>query len=86
MVIINPEGTSPYPCLLLGLQLTFSAAADVLLWRKWEISTGILGVAACAWGVFERSGYTLLTLLANAALALVVITFVYAKSCGFLGR
>eukprot|EP00850_Spirogloea_muscicola_P015917 SM000126S26293 [mRNA] locus=s126:35899:37789:- [translate_table: standard] len=60
--------------------------ADVLLWRKWTVSSGILGVATLAWILFEWSGYTLLTLLANTLLILVAAVFVWAQAAAFLNR
>jgi hypothetical protein len=60
--------------------------ADILLWKKWQISAAILGVATVTWVLFEWSGYTLLTLLANTALILVVAVFVWAQVAHFLNR
>lgn len=59
-------------------------AADVLLWRKWQISAGILAVAAVAWILFELSNYTLLTLLGNTALLVVLVVFAWAQVASLL--
>eukprot|EP00271_Cylindrocystis_brebissonii_P012840 TRINITY_DN32351_c0_g1_i1.p1 TRINITY_DN32351_c0_g1~~TRINITY_DN32351_c0_g1_i1.p1 ORF type:complete len:228 (-),score=37.31 TRINITY_DN32351_c0_g1_i1:973-1656(-) len=58
--------------------------ADILLWKKWQISAAILGVAAVSWILFEWSGFTLLTLLANSALLLVALVFVWAQLSSLL--
>ncbi|XP_008799606.2 reticulon-like protein B11 [Phoenix dactylifera] len=62
------------------------AVADVLLWRR--RNAGILGAAAATavWFLFERAGYSFLSLMANAFLLLVVILFFWAKSASLLNR
>eukprot|EP00897_Mesotaenium_endlicherianum_P002360 jgi/Mesen1/2151/ME000152S01238 len=60
--------------------------ADVLLWKEWKISASILGVVAMTYILFEWSGYTLLTLLANTLLILVVAVFVWAQAAHLLNR
>lgn len=46
----------------------------------------ILLVTLAAWVVFERSGYTLLSLVSNVLLLLIVILFLWAKSAAILNR
>ncbi|XP_077222518.1 reticulon-like protein B12 isoform X1 [Tasmannia lanceolata] len=60
--------------------------ADVMLWRQRNLTVGILFVTLAAWVVFERSGYTLLSLLANVLLLLFVILFLWAKAAAILNR
>jgi hypothetical protein len=60
--------------------------ANILLWREWKTSATILGVAAGLWILFEMSGYTLLTLLANTLLILVVVVFIWAQAAAFMNR
>ncbi|KAK1312683.1 Reticulon-like protein B12 [Acorus calamus] len=60
--------------------------ADVILWRRRNAALGILSVTLAAWVVFERSGYTLLSFVANVLLLLVSILFVWAKSAAILNR
>uniref|UniRef100_A0A0D6R364 Reticulon-like protein n=1 Tax=Araucaria cunninghamii TaxID=56994 RepID=A0A0D6R364_ARACU len=60
--------------------------ADVILWRRMNASIGILVGAAAAWILFEKSGYTLLSLLANVLLLLVTILFVWATAAALIGR
>lgn len=49
-------------------------------------SIGLLVGAAAAWILFEKSGYTLLSLVANVLLLLVTILFVWATSAALIGR
>ncbi|KAI4354634.1 hypothetical protein L6164_003482 [Bauhinia variegata] len=60
--------------------------ADVILWKRKNLTVGILLVALAAWIVFERSGYTLLSLVSNVLLLLLVILFLWAKSAAILNR
>ncbi|XP_077238822.1 reticulon family protein isoform X3 [Tasmannia lanceolata] len=60
--------------------------ADVMLWRRRNVTVGILFVTLAAWVVFERSGYTLLSLLASVFLLLFVILFLWAKAAAILNR
>ncbi|XP_027336896.1 reticulon-like protein B12 [Abrus precatorius] len=60
--------------------------ADLILWRRKNLTVGILLVTLAAWIVFERSGYTLLSLVSNVLLLLIVILFLWAKSAAILNR
>ncbi|XP_061336648.1 reticulon-like protein B12 [Gastrolobium bilobum] len=60
--------------------------ADLILWRRKNLTVGILLVTLAAWVVFERSGYTLLSLVSNVLLLLIVILFLWAKSAAILNR
>lgn len=60
--------------------------ADVVLWRRKNVSLGILLVALAAWVVFERSGYTLLSLVSSVLLLLVSILYLWSKSAALLNR
>ncbi|CAK9179764.1 unnamed protein product [Ilex paraguariensis] len=60
--------------------------ADVMLWRQKNVTVGILVVTLAAWVVFERSGYTLLSLVSNVLLLLFSILFLWAKSAAILNR
>ncbi|MED6167343.1 hypothetical protein PIB30_001765 [Stylosanthes scabra] len=60
--------------------------ADLILWRQKNTTVGILLVTLAAWIVFERSGYTLLSLVSNVLLLLIVILFLWAKSAAILNR
>ncbi|KAK4771316.1 hypothetical protein SAY87_031848 [Trapa incisa] len=61
-------------------------AADVILWRRKNVTLGILLVTFAAWVVFERSGYTLLSLASSVLLLLITILFLWAKSAALLNR
>ncbi|KAK1563316.1 hypothetical protein Q3G72_025875 [Acer saccharum] len=60
--------------------------ADVILWRRKNLTVGILLVTLAAWLVFERSGYTLLSLVSSVLLLLCAILFLWAKSAAILNR
>ncbi|GLT92656.1 hypothetical protein SLE2022_104830 [Rubroshorea leprosula] len=60
--------------------------ADVILWRKKNLTVGILLLTLAVWVVFERSGYTLLSLVSSVFLLLIVILFLWAKSASILNR
>ncbi|CAK8574836.1 unnamed protein product [Lathyrus sativus] len=60
--------------------------ADLILWRRKNQTVMILLVTLAAFVVFERSGYTLLSLVSSVLLLLVVILFLWAKSAAILNR
>ncbi|KAK3226220.1 hypothetical protein Dsin_006082 [Dipteronia sinensis] len=60
--------------------------ADVILWRRKNLTVGILLVTLAVWLVFERSGYTLLSLVSSVLLLLFAILFLWAKSAAILNR
>lgn len=60
--------------------------ADVLLWKRWYASVGVLVSATTLWILFEKAGYNLLSFVANVLFLLVVILFFWAKSASLLNR
>ncbi|KAI3911144.1 hypothetical protein MKW92_047083 [Papaver armeniacum] len=60
--------------------------ADIILWRRQNLTSGLLLVTFAVWVVFEKAGYTLLSLVSSVLLLLVVIFFVWAKSASILNR
>ncbi|XP_039145151.1 reticulon-like protein B12 [Dioscorea cayenensis subsp. rotundata] len=60
--------------------------ADVILWRRRDVSMGLLLATLASWVVFELSGYTLLRLVSNVLLLLFSILFVWSKAAGILNR
>ncbi|GLT52683.1 hypothetical protein SLA2020_260070 [Shorea laevis] len=60
--------------------------ADVILWRRKNLTMGILLLTLAVWVVFERSGYTLLSLVSSVLLLLTIILFLWAKSAAILSR
>lgn len=62
------------------------AVADVILWRRKDLTVGILVVTFASWVVFERSGYTVLSLVSSVLLLLFSVLFLWAKSAAILNR
>ncbi|XP_073111615.1 reticulon-like protein B12 isoform X1 [Elaeis guineensis] len=60
--------------------------ADVVLWRRRDVTVGILLGLLAAWLVFERSGYTLLSFVFNVLLLLISILFTWARAAAILNR
>ncbi|KAL9674607.1 hypothetical protein QQ045_030879 [Rhodiola kirilowii] len=60
--------------------------ADVVLWRRKNVSKGILVVGFGAWLTFQICGYTLLSFLSNVLLILTCVLFLWAKSARILNR
>ncbi|TQD84439.1 hypothetical protein C1H46_030022 [Malus baccata] len=60
--------------------------ADVILWRQKNVTLGILLVTLSVWVVFEKSGYTLLSLASSVLLLLMTTLFLWAKSAAILNR
>ncbi|XP_074585649.1 reticulon-like protein B12 isoform X2 [Curcuma longa] len=60
--------------------------ADVILWRKKNVTVGILIGVLASWIIFEVAGYTLLSLVSNVLLLLISILFVWAKAAEVLNR
>lgn len=50
------------------------------------MTCGILIVTLAAWVVFERSGYTLLSLVSSVLLSLITTLFLWSKSAAILNR
>jgi hypothetical protein len=77
---------------LFGRQITVhqilgaGLAGDIILWRRKNVTLGILSVTLAAWVVFERSGYTLLSLISSVLLLLVSILYLWATSATILNR
>jgi hypothetical protein len=89
-----PPPPSLFPqCRLIPAELrrsltapTRGPVADVLLWRRSNASVAAVVGATAVWFVFERAGYSVLSVLANALLLLVAILFFWAKSASLLNR
>ncbi|KAF5476209.1 hypothetical protein F2P56_007942 [Juglans regia] len=61
-------------------------SADVILWKRKDVTLSILLVTLAAWVVFEKSGYTLLSLVSSVFLLLIIILFLWAKAASILNR
>ena len=71
---------------LVDLQELCLTVADVILWRRKDVTIGILVGALASWVVFEAAGYTLLSLVSNVLLLLICVLFAWAKAAGILNR
>nr|CAJ86090.1 H0818H01.12 [Oryza sativa] len=62
------------------------AVADLVLWRRRNVSAAAVAGATAVWFLFERAGYSFPSVMANALLLLVAILFFWAKSASLLNR
>nr|VDD11041.1 unnamed protein product [Brassica rapa] len=60
--------------------------SDVMLWRKKDMSVGIVTVTIGSWMVFEIFSYAILTVLSSVLLLLLSILFLWSKSASILNR
>lgn len=58
-------------------------AADVILWKRWRVSSGVIIVATVAWLVFERSELSFLSICSDVLLILIVVMFIRANYVAF---
>ncbi|XP_022764856.1 reticulon-like protein B16 isoform X1 [Durio zibethinus] len=58
-------------------------AADILLWKRWRVSFGVILVATVAWLIFERSGLPFLSICSDVLLILIVLLFVRANYAAY---
>ncbi|EFJ27044.1 hypothetical protein SELMODRAFT_96839 [Selaginella moellendorffii] len=84
-------GTAPVPSLLhrersVHQILGGGKFADVMLWKQKRKSIGILGGSTLVWFVFEWSGYTLISLVANIVLFLLIALFAWANLAALVNR
>ncbi|KAM1353152.1 hypothetical protein TB2_032377 [Malus domestica] len=63
-----------------------SLVADMILWRQKNVTLVILLATLSVWLVFEKSGYTLLSLASSVLLLLITTLFLWAKSAAVLNR
>ncbi|KAJ4951242.1 hypothetical protein NE237_028074 [Protea cynaroides] len=61
-----------------------SAFADTVLWKRWSAGAWPLVTATAFWFLFERVGYSPLSLVTHVLFLLVVILFLWAKSASLL--
>ncbi|KAG6491564.1 hypothetical protein ZIOFF_046496 [Zingiber officinale] len=85
-----PSDASPAPPAKISRSvhraLGGGAVADVLLWRRRNVAILAVSGSTAVWFFFERAGYNILSVLANAVLLVVVILFFWAKSALLLNR
>ncbi|KAK4803102.1 hypothetical protein SAY86_001305 [Trapa natans] len=84
----SPLGIMPISSLIPEFmpESLLRTAADVILWRRKNAARGILLVTLASWVMFERTGYTLLSLVSSVLLLLTTILFLWAKSAALLNR
>ncbi|XP_052184733.1 reticulon-like protein B16 isoform X1 [Diospyros lotus] len=84
--------TSSTSYRLFGRQTTIhqmmggGKAADVVLWKRWHISCGIIVVATVAWLIFEWSGLSFLSICSDVLLILIVLLFLWANYAAFRNK
>ncbi|XP_019103595.1 reticulon-like protein B16 isoform X2 [Beta vulgaris subsp. vulgaris] len=54
-------------------------AADVILWKSWHLSCGVIVVATVGWLLFEQSGLPFLSVCSDVLLILIVLLFLRAN-------
>ncbi|KAJ7965128.1 Reticulon-like protein [Quillaja saponaria] len=64
---------SIYQCLGGG------KVADILLWKRWYISFGVIVVATAAWFLFEQTGLPFLSICSDVLLILVLMLFLHSN-------
>ncbi|XP_058207372.1 reticulon-like protein B16 isoform X2 [Rhododendron vialii] len=62
---------------------TSGKVADIILWKRWHVSCGIIVVATIAWLLVERSGLSFLSLCSDVMLFLIVLLFLQANFAVF---
>ncbi|EOY20147.1 Reticulon family protein [Theobroma cacao] len=60
--------------------------ADILLWKRWRDSFGVIVVATVAWLIFEQSGLPFLSICSDVLLILIVLLFVRANYAALRNR
>ncbi|KAJ6952115.1 reticulon-like protein B16 isoform X2 [Populus alba x Populus x berolinensis] len=73
-------------CCSTNFLFSFFIAADVLLWKWWHVSFGVIMVATVSWFIFERSGLPFLTICSDVLLILIVLLFVRANIADMINK
>ncbi|MFQ6640168.1 hypothetical protein Gotur_015146, partial [Gossypium turneri] len=60
--------------------------ANILLWKQWSVSFGIIVIATIDWLIFEKSGLLLLPICLDVLLILIVILFIHANYAAYGNR
>nr|KJB72992.1 hypothetical protein B456_011G208000 [Gossypium raimondii] len=58
-------------------------AADILLWKRWSVSLGVIVVASVAWLIFEWSGLPFLSICSDVLLILIIVLFVHSNYAAY---
>lgn len=70
----------------LQILLLVFLVADILLWKRWRDSFGVIVVATVAWLIFEQSGLPFLSICSDVLLILIVLLFVRANYAALRNR
>lgn len=62
---------------------TSGKSANVVLWKRWQVSCGTIVVATVAWLLVECSGLSFLSLCSDVMLILIVLLFLQANFAVF---
>ncbi|RDX97357.1 Reticulon-like protein B16 [Mucuna pruriens] len=60
-------------------QLPTAYVSDVLLWKRWHVSLGVIVFATLAWIIFEWTNLPFLTICSDVILILIVLLFLRAN-------
>ncbi|KAK8552646.1 hypothetical protein V6N13_121031 [Hibiscus sabdariffa] len=60
--------------------------ADVLLWKRRNVSSGVIVAATVAWIIFEKSGLPLLPICLDVLLILIVVLFIHGNYAAYRNR
>lgn len=67
-------------------QLPTAFVADVLLWKRWHVSLGVIVVATVAWLLLEWTDLPFLTICSDVLLTLIVVLFLHANYAAFRNK
>ncbi|XP_020530027.1 reticulon-like protein B9 isoform X2 [Amborella trichopoda] len=59
---------------------------DVLLWKDWKLSLGVLAGVTAVWLVFEVMEYHFMTVMCYASILAMVLLFVWCNGAAFVDR
>ncbi|XP_004489401.1 reticulon-like protein B16 [Cicer arietinum] len=62
-----------------ALPPTTTFVSDVLLWKQWKVSFGVIVVATVAWILLEWTDLPFLTICSDVLLLLIVVLFLHAN-------
>ncbi|KAJ4970033.1 hypothetical protein NE237_003132 [Protea cynaroides] len=61
-------------------------AVDVILWKRWHISFGVIVVATIVWLLFEYSGLSFLSICSDVLLIIIVFQFILSNFAVFQNK
>lgn len=68
------------------MSLLFDSAADFLLWRRRNVSVGVIVLSTVAWLIYELSGLPVLSVSSDVLLIGIIVSFVHARVSAFRNR